>query len=374
MSAMTPIEAPPPGVPPEIPPTPPGQPGDTPQGPKRGLLWAWIGGGAALIVALLAVMVFVSRDASLLRTQALPGAPYGSPYGSTPPPPYGPYGSASSPSALPSPSPSASPSSSPSSAPPVADLRVDNVYFIDAANPKSSSPSVTPTAGKPVRIFAIVKNYGSKPAPQSSSLLQVDVNNDSPNNPEVKDDVATPALAAGERRGVYSSVTWTVVTGTHLLSASADVPRNDVSELGYEGNNFLRKTFTVAGQVNNAACAAPIAIAAGPNVHTDGSVKKGKAFTATVQMKNTGTKPWTIDPGPPDTTHRLGSQNPPDNQRWGLGRVTIPKSPINPNETATFTFTAMAPATAGTYAFDWKMVEEFVQWFGTACTKSVVVK
>ncbi len=111
--------------------------------------------------------------------------------------------------------------------------------------------------------------------------------------------------------------------------------------------------------INQASCSSISA----PNV-----VQKGQNFSATVRMRNTGTKTWITD----STPHRLGSQDPQDNLTWGLGRVSLPGT-IYPNNTASFGFTARAPNNPGTYYFSWKMVEDGLEWFGSKCSKMITV-
>ncbi len=97
------------------------------------------------------------------------------------------------------------------------------------------------------------------------------------------------------------------------------------------------------------------------------SVTAGASFSASITMKNNGSKVW-YDV----TNHKLGSQSPQDNTRWGLHRVAVAGT-INPNQNHTFTFNCTAPATPGTYAFDWKMVEDGVEWFGATAVGSISV-
>ena len=87
-------------------------------------------------------------------------------------------------------------------------------------------------------------------------------------------------------------------------------------------------------------------------------------------MNNTGTNTWTTDATP----HNLGSQNPQDNTRWGFGRVGLPGgTPVALGSSATFSFTATAPAIVGSYPFDWKMVEDGIEWFGATCQETINV-
>jgi len=96
-------------------------------------------------------------------------------------------------------------------------------------------------------------------------------------------------------------------------------------------------------------------------------LQAGQTATVSVQMKNTGTTTWTAA-----SNYKLGSQNPTDNTTWGLSRVALPGS-IAPGATATFSFPITAPATAGTYNFQWKMVQVGVAWFGAASTNVAIV-
>ena len=86
----------------------------------------------------------------------------------------------------------------------------------------------------------------------------------------------------------------------------------------------------------------------------------GQSYTLTVKMLNTGSNTWTTA-----NHYNLGSAN--DNGAWGLYRVALPAS-IAPNQEATFTFAVTAPSTPGTYNFQWRMVQDFVEWFGDTST------
>ncbi|MEK7638435.1 MAG: PKD domain-containing protein [Patescibacteria group bacterium] len=93
----------------------------------------------------------------------------------------------------------------------------------------------------------------------------------------------------------------------------------------------------------------------------------GETMNVSVTMQNcrpnndcTGLSTWM------DTAnHRLGSQNPQDNLTWGFGRVLLPAgTSIPPGSSYTFPFTITAPAVAGNYNFQWRMLREAVEWFG----------
>ena len=84
----------------------------------------------------------------------------------------------------------------------------------------------------------------------------------------------------------------------------------------------------------------------------------GQTYPVSVTMRNVGTNTWT-----PGAKYRLASRNPSDNATWGLARAYL-SGPVVPGETAVFTFTAKAPAAAGSYSFQWRMVQEGFGFFG----------
>lgn len=87
------------------------------------------------------------------------------------------------------------------------------------------------------------------------------------------------------------------------------------------------------------------------------SMTPGQQYAVSVTMKNIGTTTWQAS-----RSYRLGSQNPHDNYHWGVSRVELP-APTAPGQLATFNFTVTAPA-AGSYGFQWRMVQDGVVWFG----------
>lgn len=101
------------------------------------------------------------------------------------------------------------------------------------------------------------------------------------------------------------------------------------------------------------------------------TVEAGQQFTVEVRVRNKGTTTWTSAGNKP---WRLGSQAPRDNKTWGMGRVAITEGQtVGPGDTYTFSFTATAPATAGTYDMQWQMVQDGVQWFGQLSQKKQVI-
>ena len=93
----------------------------------------------------------------------------------------------------------------------------------------------------------------------------------------------------------------------------------------------------------------------------------GQTYAASLVLKNTGASTWTSD-----SDFRLSSVNAADNQIWGLNRVNL-SAPVAPGETATFNFNVTAPATPGTYNFQWQMIRERVERFGATTTNISII-
>jgi hypothetical protein len=87
-------------------------------------------------------------------------------------------------------------------------------------------------------------------------------------------------------------------------------------------------------------------------------MQPGESQRTTVTMRNVGSELWTAA-----ESYGLGSQEPPDNVVWGLGRVALPEDAA-PGATVNFEFDITAPTSPGTYPFRWRMLQEAVEWFG----------
>lgn len=99
------------------------------------------------------------------------------------------------------------------------------------------------------------------------------------------------------------------------------------------------------------------------------TMKANQQYNITIRMKNTGSSIWTAA-----GQYKLGSQNPQDNVNWGINRVMLGAAEsIAPGQEKVFQFTVKAPATPGTYNFQWRMVREAVAWFGNATPNVSVI-
>ncbi|MBN1865670.1 hypothetical protein JW916_00105 [Candidatus Sumerlaeota bacterium] len=88
-------------------------------------------------------------------------------------------------------------------------------------------------------------------------------------------------------------------------------------------------------------------------------MEPGREYVAWVAMKNTGIQSWSWD-----DNYRLGECSGCP-VWWGFNRVSLdPGETVSPGETARFRFLVTAPSEPGPYTFQWRMVEEWVEWFG----------
>jgi arylsulfatase A-like enzyme len=94
----------------------------------------------------------------------------------------------------------------------------------------------------------------------------------------------------------------------------------------------------------------------------------GKTATVSITMRNNGGSIWTAT-----DSYMLGSWNPEDNNTWRISRVALNQGEqIKPGENKIFEFEITAPTVEGKYYFQWRMLEENVEWFGNE-TRSVVI-
>ena len=95
----------------------------------------------------------------------------------------------------------------------------------------------------------------------------------------------------------------------------------------------------------------------------------GETYEVLITLRNVGSTTWQTS-----NNYWLGSQNPQDNRTWGTNRVPLPAA-VPPGGQVTISFSVTAPFRTGTYNFQWRMVQDGVEWFGSPTpTIQVAVK
>jgi len=86
----------------------------------------------------------------------------------------------------------------------------------------------------------------------------------------------------------------------------------------------------------------------------------GADVSLSITLQNTGKTNWTKADG-----FYLGSQNEQDNTTWGTKRAELNDGDtIVPGANVSFTFNVSVPDSASVYNFQWRMIQEGVNWFG----------
>ena len=163
--------------------------------------------------------------------------------------------------------------------------------------------------------------------------------------------------------------------GTYALIATLPAGQTSYSDSGLQASTtyFYRiKAYNNAGEsaYSNEASATTSAGTVANNSafvsqNVPASMQAGQTATVSVTMRNTGTATWFAG------SYFLGSQNPQDNTTWGVNRVSL-ASNVAPSASVTFTFSITAPTVAGTYNFQWRMLQSGGGYFG-ALTSNVGV-
>jgi len=101
------------------------------------------------------------------------------------------------------------------------------------------------------------------------------------------------------------------------------------------------------------------------------SLACGQTYPASITMKNVGSSTWTRDL--PGGGYKLGAIDDQDPFRADY-RVWLPEGvTVGPGQSYVFDFTMTAPQNEGNYFTDWRMVREWVGWFGTTASRWVSV-
>jgi len=107
----------------------------------------------------------------------------------------------------------------------------------------------------------------------------------------------------------------------------------------------------------------------------------GQSTVVSATFRNTGVAAWAGGSALSYGSVRLGTDSPPDrtsrfhSTSWvSSNRVIGTGLKINPQGELTFGFTITAPAQVGTYSESFRLVSEYIAWFGPTVTWRITVK
>jgi RHS repeat-associated protein len=255
-----------------------------------------------------------------------------------------------------------------------------------SVNASSMSPSVSLAMGTHTLGVEATDNYGTV-STRSSITVTVTGNAPTASITSPAGNITT-AAASGGSTGVYISGSATAVGGSSITALDLVDNGTVISSAGATTNfaatvNLAPGTHSLQLRATNAISMQGLSQAIKVTVMTatqgvgatfisqsaPSSMRAGQPYTITVQMLNSGTTAWTPSGSTP---FRLGTQNPQDNKNWNVTGRAYLSSTVATGQTATFTIPITAPSTPGTYNLQWKMVQEFVQWFGDATTNQAI--
>jgi len=222
----------------------------------------------------------------------------------------------------------------------------------DARFVSHSVPAVM-TAGQTYQVTVRMRNAGSNTWTPASYRL----GSQNPHENKLWG-MSRVALPASVAPGQDAIVTWTItaptVGGTYNFQWR--MLNVGVEWFGERSDNVVVSVEGGAEAQNDSAFVA---------VSVPSAMSRGQQATVSVTMRNTGTTTWTT------SAYQLGAQNPHDNANWGMSRVAL-NSTVAPGENLVLSWTITAPQTAGSYNFQWKLVNIGVEWFGQTSTNVVV--
>lgn len=168
----------------------------------------------------------------------------------------------------------------------------------------------------------------------------------------------------------YGSGQTTTIRASEAVSTSGSVIVSSGANVTFQAGDIITLSpgFTVqAGGEFKARITANKAQFIRQTVPTQ--MSSGQVVPVSITLRNNGNQTWTNTVGV-----KLGSQTPINNTLWtGASRVTLGTDAIAPGETKIFNFTITAPATNGSYSFQWMMVQEGVEWFGEPSPLTTIV-
>jgi alpha-tubulin suppressor-like RCC1 family protein len=93
-----------------------------------------------------------------------------------------------------------------------------------------------------------------------------------------------------------------------------------------------------------------------------GTMVAGRSYSVSVTMRNSGTTEWTLPAGANPCVLGIPGLSSEDTSSWGRVTVALPNA-VPSGQLVTFNFTVTTPLEAGSYHFQWAMLQPGAQWF-----------
>ena len=242
-----------------------------------------------------------------------------------------------------------------------------NGFFRDAAGDFYLGGQAVPASGP--RLGTVAK-FSSTPQVASLTFSPTTLTNNAATTGTIT--LNRPALVGG------ANVSLTMGSNTTGVPLTINIPQGQtVGTFTATGHNTfynpvqgsVKAIVGTGTTVNTTFTVNPPNSASFISQNTPTAMTSGQHYLVTVQYKNLGLLTW-------DAAHlyKLQSRNLQNNTTWGSNRMTLTNAPVAPNGTGIFTINALAPATAGTYNFQWIPIEDSVGIaFGSASPNVAVV-
>ncbi len=221
-----------------------------------------------------------------------------------------------------------------------------NAAFVSQVVPSSMTP------GQSYSVSVTMRNTGTQSWSSASGITLSSQNPAGNSTWGVSNVVLNKFIASGSQFTFTFTITAPSTPGTYNFQWQL---KRAGAYFGQVSTNLPVQVGTSGGGTDNAAFVTQ---------SVPSSMTAGQSVSVSVTMQNNGTTTWAAG------TYKLGSQNPQDNMTWGLNRVNLASS-VAPGANGVFTFNVTAPGTAGSYNFQWRMVNGTV-FFGATSTNVVV--
>jgi len=224
---------------------------------------------------------------------------------------------------------------------------VDNAIVVSDTIPSAM------TAGQSYTVAVTVRNTGTSTWTEASNYKLGSPGDSDPFGSARQELALSESIAPGQEK------TFTFVMTAPTTPGSYVTDWRMLRELVTWFGGTLSKTVTVSSML------AYDAVIVSEDIPS--TMVAGQSYVVHIRVRNLGSNAWTTSGG-----YKLGS--PGDSDPFAFPRQEFdPSDMIESGQEKVFTFTMTAPTTPGSYSTDWRMLREYVMWFGATLTKTITV-